>query len=467
MKGTQEMSIAGATPLSIAIKNDMALLRLKDTIPDYYQPYYAGWNVDPNAGANVPFVNIHHPQAFVAKYGNTNMNLTMGSFDNTLFNPGVHWQVSGWDVGSTAAGSSGSPLFDNQGLLVGGLTGGSSSCSGTSPTKGASDYFFALYKSWEYTPDIGDLLKNSLDPQSSGVTQLKGYDPYSDNPLFRLKNLDYNNGDTLVNSSMTDQGLVFGNDSLKMKEFAEKFSTEKDAELVGVYLLVPPIYTINPTSVTIKAYKDSLLEENLVDSTVFYPTFSEYDADSASFVETPKTMYASATESFVKFQEEAVVGKKFYISYAIADSSSDFSVYNVVFDSPEKNSTWSTARNSAWLCDANGKWLPATEHPVMPMSAGLAIEPLVRYKTDTALTPPPNHGNTQIIYLRATQQLKINTDNPEEKGMISIYSVTGQLLYKVPYQGSNPVNISSLGNNNIVIVKASSENGVKTGKIIL
>ena len=466
MTGTQEMSLAGALPLSIAVNNDMALLRLKDIPPDYYQPYYAGWNVDPDAGVNTPFVNIHHPEAFVAKYGNTNINLTLTNFpDPSLpFNPRSHWKVSSWDVGSTEAGASGSPLFDNQGLLVGGLTGGQSGCSNTSPN-GFSDYFFALFKSWEYTPDVGDLLKNSLDPQGLGVTQLEGYDPYMDNPLFRLKNGDYNNGDELVNSAMTDpenSGLVFGNNSLKMKEFAEEFSTKEDVELVGVYLLAPPASITYPSPITIKAYKGSLLEENLVASEVFYPTFLEYNTnstDSASFVKTPKSVLGAATESFVKFQEEAGVGTKFYVSYAITDPSSKFSVYNMIFDSPE--------RNSAWLCDANGKWLPATEHPVMPMSAGLAIEPLIRYKTDTVQTPLPAHKNAQIIYSRATQRLKINTDNPDEKGTIFIYSVTGQLLYKTPYQGNNPVNISSIGNNNIVIVKALSENGVKTGKIAL
>jgi len=481
MKGTQEMSLAGATPLSIVVNNDMALLKLKDTPPDYYQPYYAGWNVDPNAGANAPFVNIHHPNAFVSKYGNTNINLTLTTFPpnpSLPFNPGSHWQVPSWDVGATAGGSSGSPLFDNHGLLVGGLTGGSSNCP---PASSSSDYFFALYKSWEYTPDIGTTtLKNSLDPQSSGVTQWDGYDPYKDNPLFRLKTGDYNNEDPekrdeLVNSEMIDpedSGLVFGNNSLKMKEFAEEFSTDTSVEVVGVYLLAPPTSIKKPSPITIKAYKNSLSEENLVASEVFYPTFTEYDTnstDSASFIETPKSMLGAATESFVKFQEEAVVGTKFYVSYAIADSSSKFSIYNMVFDSPEINPDWSRERNSAWLCDADGKWLPATEHPVMPMSAGLAIEPLVRYKKDidTVLTTAPAHKNAWIIYLRATQQLKVNTDNPEEKGMIFIYSIAGQLLYKAPYQGNNPVNISSIGNNNIVVVKAVSENGVKTGKIVL
>ncbi|MDR0231243.1 MAG: lysyl endopeptidase [Dysgonamonadaceae bacterium] len=458
MKGTQEMSLAGTTLLSVALKNDMALLRFRDVPPDYYQPYYAGWNVNANAGTNAPFVNIHHPNFLVARYGSANTNLTLQSYATELFNPGSHWRVSSWSVGSTDFGSSGSPLFDNQGLLVGGLTGGSSLCSNK-----ASDYFFALHKSWEYTPDFGNLLQHVLDPKDLKVKQWEGYDPYKENPLFRLKNGDYNNGDELVNSKMTDPedlGLVFGNNSLGTKEFAEEFSTEKNVELVGVYLLTPPTSITAPSPITIKAYKETLSEENLVASEIFYPTYLDYDKSSGAFTEKVKTMSAVATESFVKFQKEKNVGTKFYVSYEITYPliKRDFSVYNMIFDSPE--------RNSAWLCDATGNWLPATEHPVMPISAGLTIEPLVRNASPDTIFPPVQN-RSQIIYSRETQQLKINTDDPNEKGTILIYSITGQLLDKISYQGDTPVDLSPIGRDHIVVVKVLSEKEVRRGKIIL
>jgi len=457
MKGTQEMSLAGTTLLSVALKNDMALLRFRDVPPDYYQPYYAGWNVNANAGTNAPFVNIHHPNFLVAKYGSANANLTLQSYATELFNPGSHWRVSSWSVGATDVGSSGSPLFDNRGLLVGGLTGGRSSCSDKT-----SDYFFALHKSWEYTPDFGSLLKHVLDPKDLKVKQWEGYDPYKENPLTRLKNGDYNNGDELVNSKLTspNSGLVFGNNSLGTKKIAEEFSTEKNVELVGVFLLTPPTSITAPSPITIKAYKETLSEENLVASEIFYPTYLDYDKSSGTFTEKVKTMSTVATESFVKFQKEKNVGTKFYVSYEITYPliKKDFSVYNMIFDSPE--------RNSAWLCDADGNWLPATEHPVMPMSAGLAIEPLVRSASPDTILPPVQKGN-QIIYSRKTQQLKINTDDPNEKGTILIYSITGQLLDKISYQGNTPVDLSSIGRDHIVVVKVLSEREVRRGKIIL
>ncbi len=214
MTGALEMSLAGATPLSIAVKNDMALLKFKDTPPDYYKPYYAGWNVNPIAANNKPFENIHHPAGAVAKYGRSNEALTISSMppDVTFFNKDSHWEVPRWDIGSTARGSSGSPLFDNQGLVVGGLSGGSSYCSEDDPNapNGEPDYFFSLYKSWEYTPDVGNTLKNSLDPAGANVLQHEGYDPNQEKPLVRLKHADYNNGKEIANSTLNSpaSGLV-------------------------------------------------------------------------------------------------------------------------------------------------------------------------------------------------------------------------------------------------------------------
>jgi len=455
MKGSQEMSIAGATPLSIAVKNDMALLRLNNKPPDYYQAYFAGWNVNPEAGVNIPFVNIHHPKGFVSKYGNVNTNLTLTTYPAAgLFNPVSHWKVSGWSVGSTESGSSGSPLFDNQGLLVGGLTGGQSLC-----TNKLSDYFFALYKSWEYLPDVGIPLKDCLDPNNLGISQYTAYDPNSKNPLVRLRNGDYNNGDELLNSNLNapQSGLIFGHNSICTKEFAEEFTTEKSLELVGVYLLAPVTSIASASQIKVKVYKNALSTENLVASEKFYPTYTDYYNTSIPFVEKPKTMDDVATESFVKFQNEVETGTKFYVSYEITyPSGSDFSVFNMIFDSPQKN--------SAWLCGADGKWFPATEHPNAPVSASLTIEPLVRYKTDTSLSLPVQKKD-YITYIKASQQLQINTSNPDERGIINLYSVAGQLLCKIPYLGNNPVSVPLTNTGNIVIVKALSENGVKVSKV--
>jgi hypothetical protein len=402
MKGTEEMSVAGTQILTLAIKNDMALLKLKDIPPDYYQHYYDGWDSNVNVGANAPFVNIHHPNGYVSKYGITIKNLVIGSFpDVPFFNSGVHWRVSSWDEGSTAAGSSGSPLFNNKGLLVGGLSGGSSFCDKGFPN-GKPDYFFALYKSWTYIPNFGIPLKSALDPKDSGVRHLAGYDPNNENPFFRLNN-----------------GATYGDADLNIKEF----TTGKSVEFVGVNLLMPPMPTATLSLIRIKVYKNAFSEENLVASELIRPTYLAYDTSSGTFVERDKMTGIVATETFVKFPKDVVVGTKFYVSYGVENSST---------------------------------FVPAA----------LAVEPLVRYKDDLGLQSL-RVNEKQIVYLKESQQLQIKTNNPCEKGTILIYSITGQLLCKTFYKESNPVDVSSIGNNNIVVVKVLSENGVKAAKIIL
>jgi len=458
MKGSAQMSLAGATPLSIAIKNDMALLRLKEIPPDYYNPYYAGWNVNPDAGNNNPFINIHYPEASVAKYGTTTAKLTIVTFPNApFFNSQSHWQVSSWDVGATAPGSSGSPPFDNQGLVIGGLSGGLSTCSNS-----LSDYFFALYKSWEYVPDIGIPLKDCLDPANTGELQWVGNDPYKYNPVIRLKNTDYNGTDTITNSTLSSplSGFVFGHNSIGTQEFAEEYTTNQNAEIAGAFLIVPGVqfnYVSSP--INIKVYKDSLSEDNIIASKIFYPTFLDFDTASVNFVQKPVTM-TLPTETFVKFSPEVPAGKKFYVSYEVTyPSTRNFSVYNVTFGTPKAN--------TAWLRDADGNWFPATQHPDAPMSTSLAIEPLVRYVSDTTNNISLQKKENDIIYLPESRQLYINTNHPNETGVIAIYSITGKLLDKVFYTGNNPVFLQSIPRGNIVIVKAISESGVKAGKIVL
>ncbi|MFN7015269.1 MAG: hypothetical protein ACK4ON_13470, partial [Bacteroidia bacterium] len=71
-------------------------------------------------------------------------------------------------------GSSGSPLFDNNGRIIGQLWGGGASCSQlTSP-----DYYGRLANSWNPSgSNSTNRLMDWLDPNNSGTSVLNGYDP--------------------------------------------------------------------------------------------------------------------------------------------------------------------------------------------------------------------------------------------------------------------------------------------------
>ena len=115
-------------------------------------------------------------------------SLSFGSFDDPKYNmePNSFWIVKAWDVAATEAGSSGSPLLDREKKVIGTLTGGSSMCG--SP-KGP-DIYASLHKFWEVDSSLNNpnRLSYYLDPEGLGVTQLNGYNPYTDDPYTRSQN---------------------------------------------------------------------------------------------------------------------------------------------------------------------------------------------------------------------------------------------------------------------------------------
>lgn len=147
--------------------SDYMLVELNNDVPSAYNPYYNGWrrnNVTSSSG-----VSIHHPAGDIKKISTYNSSLSSTSWG---FATGSHWQVQ-WTAttnghGVTEGGSSGSPIFDNQGLIIGTLTGGSSFCS--QPL--APDLYGKMSYHWQSNP--GDNLSVWLDPNNSGVTSLQG-----------------------------------------------------------------------------------------------------------------------------------------------------------------------------------------------------------------------------------------------------------------------------------------------------
>lgn len=150
----------------------MALLELQDTPPADYRVYYAGWNAQ-DAGT-APYTCIHHPGGSLKR-----LNLAEGDVELTSykiqvadFNENSHWKVARWATGCTAGGSSGSPLFDGDNRVIGGLTGGASSCLNP-----AEDFFFSIQKSWSEPADSSKQLKCWLDPVGVAAPVCAGMDP--------------------------------------------------------------------------------------------------------------------------------------------------------------------------------------------------------------------------------------------------------------------------------------------------
>jgi len=429
MKGAEEMSLAGAFPRVILEKKDIALLEFYDIPPDYFNVYYAGWksNLNEIGGRHT---NIHHPNGAVKKYGVTEEKISIASVpgqDGNYLDPDSYWEIPSWTKGSTWNGSSGSPLFDENRLIIGGLTGGTSLCSGTSPN-GGMDWFSILGKSWE-NDDPDNQLKTYLDPKNTNRMKYTGLDPHEANPVIRLSNAQYTNGDLLLMSELSspNKGFVFGNSNLQTLEFAEEFSVSNTVEIFGTYLMMPAMPFNNTAGVTVSVYTGNSAPETKVYYTQFIPRYMNYSA-SSDFHQADKNTNIAPTETFVVFDKPVVVTNKFYISYAINYSTTNqFCVYNTKFQN-------ANTASKAWLKHASKGWVKADVYEYNPMKTSLAIHPVVRNTDSIYVDPDPDKDKEIGFYFDRLERVLTLKDVLDGQGEIAIYSISGQLLEKIRIQ---------------------------------
>ncbi len=149
--------------------SDTLLLELDDP-PGPFGVYYAGWDRSPADPARS--VVIHHP--------NTDVKRISFDFDRAIttrhLGPeprpgGDHVRIAEWDMGSTEGGSSGAPLFNQDGRAVGQLHGGYAACG-----DGRADWFGRFSAAWAGDVRSAARLSDWLDPLDTGAVTLDGLD---------------------------------------------------------------------------------------------------------------------------------------------------------------------------------------------------------------------------------------------------------------------------------------------------
>jgi hypothetical protein len=171
---TAYQSISGATDKARSATSDFWLVELNSTPPSNYNVYYSGWNRIMDDNISGKFWGIHHPAGDVKKISWSTLGVSTTTYlQNPVPGNGSHWRITSWSDGTTTeGGSSGSPLFDPEGRIIGQLHGGYASC-----TSNTSDWYGKLGVSWTGGGTNATRLSNWLDPSSSGVTSITGYDP--------------------------------------------------------------------------------------------------------------------------------------------------------------------------------------------------------------------------------------------------------------------------------------------------
>jgi hypothetical protein len=177
--GSLSQNQSGATFLASSPVSDYTLVEL-DEIPDpSANVFYAGWDARDADFSSA--VAIHHPQVQEKRISFEHDPTTTTSYRcpnppgiSGCFGPlddGTHIRVADWDEGTTEGGSSGSPLFNPNGLVIGQLHGGYAACGNDLP-----DWYGRISASW----DLG--LKEWLDPGDSGTLVQQGLESVCTDP---------------------------------------------------------------------------------------------------------------------------------------------------------------------------------------------------------------------------------------------------------------------------------------------
>ncbi|MEZ4979331.1 MAG: T9SS type A sorting domain-containing protein [Chitinophagales bacterium] len=158
-------TISGVTRRASNAGSDFMLLELSSIPPASYEVFYAGWD---NSGF-LPSsqVGIHHPAGDVKKITFDNQGAIQATYSGAQC-----WRILNWEDGTTEGGSSGSPLFNQDGNIIGQLYGGTASCSNN-----IDDYYGRFDVSWDNGSSASDELVSWLDPCNLGVSVHPGYDP--------------------------------------------------------------------------------------------------------------------------------------------------------------------------------------------------------------------------------------------------------------------------------------------------
>lgn len=206
--------------------SDFLLLELNGTIPAAYNVYYAGW--DRSTSGSSSGVSIHHPSGDIKKISTYSSSLVSSTWWGGTAN--AHWQVI-WSAtanghGVTEGGSSGSPIFNNSGRIVGDLSGGSSYCTATN----APDLYGKFSHSWQSAGSAASQqLKPWLDPLSTNPQFLNGKNACGSTPPPPGNACDTSgnfiiNTHTASNISVGSWGYLGGNNSYGDLAKADKFT---------------------------------------------------------------------------------------------------------------------------------------------------------------------------------------------------------------------------------------------------
>lgn len=327
--GDNTHSISGSTLKANFDSLDFSLVELSVPPPNYYRPYYAGWDASGYVASNT--FTVHHPMGDIKKISIDNDSPVSGTYSKDYISL-AFWKVKRWEVGTTEHGSSGGPLFNQNNQVIGSLTGGNANC--IDPT---SDFFEKFSKSWSYKSASSKQLKYWLDPGNTGLTKLDGYNPFAGELNCGVQT-NFTKTDTtqIKRISVTNPSIGYftGTNKQGYSEFAEKFSGLKSCSLSGVSIGIARLNVAGNSSdvkLTVNVYEGTETPEKLLHTENFQ-----------------MNKLAREAMNYLAFNAPVTTNGNFFVSYSLGllTPADTIALYQAK----------RTATNNSFYLKTNGGW---------------------------------------------------------------------------------------------------------------
>ena len=157
--------------------SDFLLVLLNEHVPVNHNVTFAGWDRDDVATPDTTYL-VHHPNADIRKFS-TSVNKSVIhpnqiGWSEGYTTPGNHHLRFMFTEGGHQPGSSGGPVFNQDCKIVAQLHGGNMGCENDNTA-----FVGRLSRSWNSGTTAADRLKDWLDPDNTGITQLSAIENIS------------------------------------------------------------------------------------------------------------------------------------------------------------------------------------------------------------------------------------------------------------------------------------------------